>query len=736
MKGAAYVRLVFLVTIVLCYKVSNAQSRKGTILTEQDTTLINLSARNTIKSFFETIYFVTATGFNADDKKIFVEKSVTTDDKIFVDRKSAQIEDDHSPGATSSNGSTLSIEDYLNTLMTTCKSDENNNQYTITWISCIKKISGRLLVKIRYNQEFRMSYIDSASLKFSKVAREAILVVQHDENNGWKTYISNISFFDTSAIAGDYENCVTISNILEGNAKSGNYFRKRDKEECAYLFKKGKDYLETKKWADAFYCLKIAGRFPDYTQRCKDIIRQKLYPAIVRGGFENPDNFLSDQLQKKASELEDAYRLKEALSFLYMSYSLTPINLALGNRIEVLEEKLAVINQAEQLYKNGFYQNAADKYKSLLGEQQNKKNPFLFIGLANCYHKLKNEKDAEILFLAAEAIDPNSDYVYSQAAKYYLSIPRPDYQVACESYLKAAILIADSTDPVYAETKSNFYLAKGIQEFANRNYNKAIDFFNMALKMDDMNSAAFVMSGRSYCELNNIEKAISALDSAISIDENFGEAYYYRGIAYHKGVQSMKRSYFEDQSLADFRKAVNIERNNSLWNLELGRALMNNVSVEQGSESSLDEAIGCFNICISEDSLCRQQALIDRGECYYIKGDYANAKRDFELVDTSLLSDKLFYNDLGLLSLKVNDLSKAKYYFAKNINTSSLAMYGMGEITYVNNTATDASDDYQIWFRKAFYSGISHYLVMNDPMITMITNKDKKFKKMKASLGY
>jgi tetratricopeptide (TPR) repeat protein len=707
-------------------------------LSEQDTSYINRAAKNTIKAFFETMSFITDPSYGPDDKKVFMDKSFTTEDKIFVDRKKSQIEDDHNPHVTSHSNNVfpLQAEEYLNIVSTTCRSENTDAPYVINWVSCVKKIAGRWVVKVRYTQTLNFIYSDSAALKYEKVTREAILFAQKTEAQVWKTYINSIGFLDTANIADDNLNCINITNSLETAYADTESSRQTDRPYFDYLLKKGTQSILSKNYLDAYISLKKAAKAPQTAKRAKELITNNLYTVMAKNGVENPDNYLADKLQKLAREMADLFRTREALLYYSYAYALNPSNSGLGNHLEDMSTKLENENKMQLLYAKGVYTQAISEYTAALADEENKKNPFLHMWLAKCYAKINDNRNADKYFNKAIKLDPNAQEIYHAQAEFYKDRQNPDFKKAYQAYVNELNHADDKNNPNCNAINSNITFCMGMTAFNNNDFYYAADSFRSAIKFNRNSKEAFVMLGRSESAINRTVEAITSFKDAIKLDNQYGEAYYRLGVTYWSATVAFIDKDYSAQAIEALRQAVSIDATNGEWNLDLGMRLLRHRTADSSTYKFYSEAIKCFSNCIKYDSIRANQAHIARGKCYYALGKYQEALEDYQKVDTNCLSNILFYNELGFILLKSGKYAEAKYCFNKNAIQNSRAMLGMGEAIYLTDVSNPNKEDYYVWFRRAFNNGVSHEFVNNEEVIAQLTKSDKAFKKLRKLYAY
>ena len=224
--------------------------------------------------------------------------------------------------------------------------------------------------------------------------------------------------------------------------------------------------------------------------------------------------------------------------------------------------------------------------------------------------------------------DPNSADLYNKRAVIYTSIK--EYTAAVND-AKRAIKI-DSTMPVYYNTLVDAYFsqnstrqAKELLEamekkfptnteallklaelyFLVRQYQKAIDFTNKALKVDASLAKAYYLKGSIYKESGDTAKAISSLVTATDQDNKFEDAYYDLGIIYAARKSAIALEYYDN--------TLRINPNNE--NAYYARA---KVLQDLGK---YDEAIAEYSLLLTKNKACDNC-------CYNIGAIYLELKKD------------------------------------------------------------------------------------------------------------
>lgn len=224
--------------------------------------------------------------------------------------------------------------------------------------------------------------------------------------------------------------------------------------------------------------------------------------------------------------------------------------------------------------------------------------------------------------------DPNSADLYNKRAIIYTSIK--EYSAAVNDANRAIRI--DSTMPAYYNTLVDAYFsqnstrqAKELLEsmekkfpdntesllksaelyFLVRQYQKAIDFTNKALKVDASLAKAYYIKGSIYRESGDTSKAISSLVTATDQDNKYEDAYYDLGIIYAARKSPVALEYYDN--------TLRINPNNE--NAKYARAkLLQDLG-------RFDEAIAEYNLLLAKNKNCDNC-------CYNIGAIYLELKND------------------------------------------------------------------------------------------------------------
>ncbi|HYB01471.1 MAG TPA: toll/interleukin-1 receptor domain-containing protein, partial [Ktedonobacteraceae bacterium] len=108
----------------------------------------------------------------------------------------------------------------------------------------------------------------------------------------------------------------------------------------------------------------------------------------------------------------------------------------------------------------------------------------------------------------------------------------------------------NETQSIPQKTKEQ-WLEEGNSYYNAKEFQKAISAYNQAINLDNTYAQAYFKRGDSYDELKEHRKAISDYDQAIALKPNDATSYMYRGLAYKKLKEYQK-------ALADYDRAIEL----------------------------------------------------------------------------------------------------------------------------------------------------------------------------------
>jgi tetratricopeptide (TPR) repeat protein len=190
---------------------------------------------------------------------------------------------------------------------------------------------------------------------------------------------------------------------------------------------------------------------------------------------------------------------------------------------------------ALQLHQQGQIKDAIKIYEEALLASPD--NPEILINLGAAYQTDKRYDQALQKYEEALTLDPNSAVIY-----YYIGTTlhaQGNMPAAIKSYEKAIEL--DSSNQEYIDALENAkasgaddLLTQALDEYNNKNYDRAKDLINEALKADRNNAQAYYYMGIIMEAKNNTNSAINSYEKATQLDPQMDTAFYALGVALDK----------------------------------------------------------------------------------------------------------------------------------------------------------------------------------------------------------
>jgi lipoprotein NlpI len=158
---------------------------------------------------------------------------------------------------------------------------------------------------------------------------------------------------------------------------------------------------------------------------------------------------------------------------------------------------------------------------------------------------------------------PKDALVFNKSGDAYRS--KGDYDRAIQDYNEAIRL-----NPNYAAAFNN----RGIAYRSKRDYNQAIADYDQAIKLSPNNAAFLNNRGNAYRDRGDHDRAIQDYNEAIRLNPDYALAFTNRGITYGR-----KRDY--DRAIADYDQAIKLNPNNAVVLNNRGNAHRNNRDYER-----------------------------------------------------------------------------------------------------------------------------------------------------------
>jgi tetratricopeptide (TPR) repeat protein len=116
----------------------------------------------------------------------------------------------------------------------------------------------------------------------------------------------------------------------------------------------------------------------------------------------------------------------------------------------------------------------------------------------------------------------------------------------------------------YSETKDLDIVARSLSNYGD--YNKAIEAYKKARQLEPENQDIFLDMSDTYARMNNLEDAISLLDTAIITDNTYAPFYNNRGLLYYKLIQNKK-------AIEDYNTAIQLDPTQPIFYANLALVL-------------------------------------------------------------------------------------------------------------------------------------------------------------------
>jgi len=128
----------------------------------------------------------------------------------------------------------------------------------------------------------------------------------------------------------------------------------------------------------------------------------------------------------------------------------------------------------------------------------------------------------------------------------------------------------------YKETEELSIKAFDLKE--SNHFYEAITLYHQAIKLEPQNPRLFFDISECYARINDLESAIAALDTAISIDSTYAGFYNNRGLLFYKLKEN-------DKAISDYKRAIQLDSTQSSLYENLALAYYNNNLFDKSCEA-------------------------------------------------------------------------------------------------------------------------------------------------------
>ena len=677
-------KTVILLTAALVFNATFAQDS----ITVKESVQIKYKAESLIKRELKDLLNMIA---NAETdqkymKDIIYNAHSGSANKIF-DSDKVIIEDDINPSHNSSgNTHDVEVQKYLNDFdLLYSKSMGSSVVFSDIRVSNIKK-TARMYVKVYFNSFFRNQNktVDTPYKINSRVA-EIFLTKQ---NNHWVPYIAKIGFYnpadtatdnlydivlkregnyDAQTLAKDSAAIVAEQISIEEELKQQEYKKQveDDRKQTLLFFnliEKGDKALDNNDFTEALENYKQARDLRPYDPLPQSKINN-LNNKKVRAMLNKEQLFDEYIAKAKIATLKREY--KTAIDYYNKAKNEKPDE---GSKydaiIKELTTKFGNIEELEEKYKAGLYQQTIKEYSALI--KKNSTYSDYYLGRGKCYDKVNDYSKALKDYSQAYTLDPTNIEALQYRAELYKR--NKDYFKALTDY-KLYLINYKENPNVYVE------IANLLMQINLNNTNDAIKYLDEGLAIPALQKAAelYLKKGLLQLDKNDFKNASNNFSSVIKIDSNHAFAYYNRGKCqlqlknvdnaaldfessrqkgldslYLKNIEAYAESYFQRASLKfnDSAKdsaiilasyAIAINPTKSLYRFIRGEYHF--------SLNNYKEAINSYDQAIELNN-AYTDAYYKRGLGYYHLGTYKTAIENFD--KAVKLNPQLYLGHKGL----------------------------------------------------------------------------------------
>lgn len=628
------------------------------LISNADTARINKKAITQLYQFSRLLKNINDIETEQEDVKGMIQASFSKN-RIFLD-SSFTVTDDINPAYHTSEAPEVPILRYLDDFNLYCKKGSLDTpvDFNIIGISSLKKSSIGFYIRIFYTEQFYCTHTQ-IEIPYTENTRVADFSVEYKDRK-YTPYISHIGFIHPDSVVvklNDVTNnvAILIDSSAYTQALSDLEIEEKEKERRQYkyiaLINNAEHAEKTGDYAEAYLYYKQADQLnPSDPMPLRKI---SLISKQLEKEHKVPaDYYYESFTTRAASEARRYYRYDKAIEYYQQAIQQQPAKAAqLNLAIDSLRRKYGIQQLLETKFNAQDYEGAKKGYKSAL--ETDKNNSDLLCGLAKCYYKTGNKKEALNTFNRALEADPlNARAIQSLAVYYYET---GDYANAINQY--KIMKIEDKFNPdIYvriAEVKlkqgktsealqdlddaisihpdePGLYVKKGQVLFEARNYKEANENFKKAIGKNQFTAEAWLGQGKCYIALNDANNAVKSFNEARSMGlgdngmqeiDAIADQFFNR---YNTNIAAYK-TYANTVNLDSARHLIDltirISPENPLYRLERG-----DLSV---LASDYEHAVKCYTEAIGINP-SYTEAYINRGKTNIALGHYDIAIKDFD----------------------------------------------------------------------------------------------------------
>ena len=203
-----------------------------------------------------------------------------------------------------------------------------------------------------------------------------------------------------------------------------------------------------------------------------------------------------------------------------------------------------------------------------------------------------------------------------------------------------------------ASDRANYAKAEALY-FGKKDYKQALQFYEVAIKLNEQMTEAHAGKARAYMGMQNYKDAMKVIDDAIKASfRNDHELYFIRGLLnYQRGNHKL--------AVDDYDKSLSIDANWNACQVFLNRGIANDAL------SKPDAAVQDFTKAIAADPN-NASGYIARGNVLYNLAKYKEAVDDFLKAEVLNPDNSVIAYNIGMSYYKSDDKTSACKYFQKS----------------------------------------------------------------------
>ncbi len=197
----------------------------------------------------------------------------------------------------------------------------------------------------------------------------------------------------------------------------------------------------------------------------------------------------------------------------------------------------------------------------------------------------------------------------------------------------------------------NAYLNRGNLRHAMKRYDKALEDYDKALRLDPQSFSAYNSRGDLHLDAERYDEARADFDKAINLNPKFSRAYNNRGVLHYE-----IRRY--DEALADYAQAIRLDPESARAHMNRGK-LHDEMKQYHKARSDFDKAINLNpKLAVAYDA---------RGLLHYAMKRYDKARADFDKAINLNPKFSRAYNNRGVLHYEIRRYDEALADYAQAI---------------------------------------------------------------------